>query len=219
MNFRKRILAVQPLPVVAGGLELFVNEAFQKKLCLTATRVDHAREMLITKKPEIVIVDPFMEKGAGLVFLQDLVKFAPKPLGIVFASHIRVDDLPRFFQAGAAAVVSHREPAPRIIQALLAVCEGEKNVVAISSEEAPCRAAGQVSHERLQKLPAKLRELFDLLGQSISLKEITARMKLSSSTIESYLGRLKEKLGLPDNAAVRHSAIAHSVRQEDEARN
>lgn len=213
----KQILVVQPLPAVCAGLKWYIDLESDMRTCGEARTLAQARELVQQKKPDLVILDPFMEREAGFALLEELTRPAPAVHAVVYASHLRLDHLKRSFEAGASAVISHQEDGDGIRHALLSVLGGANGVVAVSSlalTEEVCRSRTQVSQALLNTLSAQERRVFDLFGKGAVAKEIAAKLNISASSVESYETRLRKKLSLESNSELKRSAIIHAAMQE-----
>jgi DNA-binding NarL/FixJ family response regulator len=54
-------------------------------------------------------------------------------------------------------------------------------------------------------------EVFQMIGQGLSIKEIASHLFLSSKTIEVHREHIKEKLGLKSSAELLRYAVTHAL--------
>ncbi len=161
------------------------------------------------------MVDAAMEDGEGFVFLKEVHSAHSK--AVVFSRSLNAVTVQRAFQCGAQAVISHLDSHESVLTALVAVSAGRKHI-------APCVAeamAGSLTQNGTcglqnaeQVLSDRELQIYHLLGRGHSVKEMAARLGISSKTVESNEARMKEKLGLKNNALLRHQATVFVSRKD-----
>jgi DNA-binding CsgD family transcriptional regulator len=72
------------------------------------------------------------------------------------------------------------------------------------------RAAGQSSAAAspLESLSDRELQVFELIGEGLTVREIGDRLFISPKTVEFHRERLREKLGLPSSSVLSRHAIA-----------
>jgi DNA-binding NarL/FixJ family response regulator len=212
---RKQILLVQPLPVVRMGLKFMIDLGSEMKVCAEAPTLARARILLPRRQPDLVMVDAAMEDGEGFAFLKEVNSAGVR--AVVFSRSLNALAVQRAFQCGARAVVSHLDSHESVLTALVAVAEGHKHIAPCVSEVMAANLTPGVQDmqdvERL--LSEREMQIYQLLGRGCSVKEMAARLGISAKTVESNEARMKEKLGLKNNAALRHEATLFVSRKEE----
>ena len=212
---RPKILLVQPLPVVRLGLIFMIDMWTRMKVCGEAPTVARARVLLPNHQPDLVMVDAAMEDGDGFAFLKEVSSTCAK--AVVFSRSMNTLSVQRAFQCGARAVISHLDSQESVLSALIAVAAGRKHIASCVAEV----MAGSITQpevhdtqnaERL--LSERELQIFHLLGRGHSVKEMAARLGISTKTVESNEARMKEKLGLKNNATLRHEATLFVSRKD-----
>lgn len=217
-HFRKQILIVQPVPVVRLGLVHMIVLGSEMKVCADSATLARARSLLPRHQPDIVIVDPAMEDGEGFVFLKEAS--APPGKTIVFSRSLNAATAQRAFQCGARAIISHQDSQESVLAALTAVMEGRRHIAPCASDAI---AGGldfpenQGKHRAERLLSERELQIYHLLGRGCAVKEMAAQLGISSKTVESNQTRMKEKLGLKSNAALRHEATLFVSRQDGQS--
>jgi len=64
-----------------------------------------------------------------------------------------------------------------------------------------------VSRVGVERLTDREMEVFGLLGEGLSTREIAGRLNISAKTIETYRAHIKEKLGLRNGAEILRAAL------------
>ena len=184
-------------------------------ICAEASTLARARILRQRLQPEVVMVDAAMEDGERFAFLNEVSSASVKTA--VFSRSMNTLSVQRAFQCGARAVISHLDSQESVLSALIAAVEGRKHI-------APCVAeamAGNLTQPGVQDLQDAERALSErelqishLLGRDCSGKKMAARLGISAKTVESNEARMKEKLGLKNNATLRHEATLFVTRKD-----
>ena len=184
-------------------------------ICAEASTLARARILRQRLQPEVVMVDAAMEDGERFAFLNEVSSASVKTA--VFSRSMNTLSVQRAFQCGARAVISHLDSQESVLTALVAVAEGRKHI-------APCVAevmAGSHTQPGVHDtqhaervLSERELQIFHLLGRGHSVKEMAARLGISTKTVESNEARMKEKLGLKNNATLRHEATLFVSRKD-----
>jgi DNA-binding NarL/FixJ family response regulator len=105
----------------------------------------------------------------------------------------------RALQAGARGYVMKQEAIAQVVQALRKVLKGEIYASDSVKEKAFQRLVSLRKPERkspIEVLSDRELEVFRLIGEGLSTREIADRLNLSIKTIGTYREKIKEKQGL-----------------------
>jgi len=123
---------------------------------------------------------------------------------LVLDNHaITDDDAAAYLRAGASGVISKREPGDRIVGAVRAVTAGERYCP--GEPEAPPAAertdlAGYHLSEREEQV---LRQI----SRGLTHGQIATRLGISSHTVDTYVKRIRAKLGVGNKAELTRAAL------------
>jgi DNA-binding NarL/FixJ family response regulator len=53
-------------------------------------------------------------------------------------------------------------------------------------------------------------EVYEFIGRGFSTREVAQTLRVSPKTVETYRGRIKEKLGLSDSTELLHRAVRYA---------
>ena len=116
----------------------------------------------------------------------------------------------RAIRAGARGYVAKRESTGRVVEAIRQVLAGRIFVSPELADKLLDRAAGRPPGEgpgSVEQLSDRELEVFDRLGRGGTTRGIAEELNLSQKTVQEYCARIKEKLGLADNAALVRDAV------------
>jgi len=189
-----RLVAVDAATLVRVGFAATVSAYPEVSLAGTAASASEAREMVTWLEPDVVAVDAWLPDGDGLALGAELRSDRPT-LGVVLLAPADDDVLFRALEAGLSAVV----PRQATVEVLMASVRHA--AVAPASFTAP-DLAGALARRRARSASLSPRELEILqhLHGGLSLPAIAATLRLTESTVRTYVTRLYGKLGATSRA-------------------
>lgn len=180
------------------------------RLAGRASKVHAARSMFRPRWPDVLILDPLMEEESGLDLIAEAIN-QPAKCRVVIAADYRMDrqQLRRAVRAGAAGAFHIMDSEHMVAEGMLAIMENRRHFsphlsACLVDEDAP------PPRDNLDHLSTKERQVFALLGQTLSIKEIAGEASMSNKTVETHQSHLKQKLGIRTNAELRRKAILHA---------
>jgi DNA-binding NarL/FixJ family response regulator len=210
----KRILLVDDHPLIREGLtEVLVRET-DLVVCGAASDRGQALQLIPLARPDLAIIDLTLKESSGLELIKDIRARFPKVRVLVVSMHDEELHAERVLRAGAAGYLTKEEAATRVVQAVRKVLAGEIYL----SERAAARVASRVAGIRRQPpagsaevLCDRELEVFELIGQGLTTRQIAKQLHVAVSTVETYRARIKEKLALQDAAELLQHAIRWNV--------
>ena len=183
-----RILIVDDHPVVREGILRHFAESSQHDVVAAVSSINEAMATLEASEVDITILDIRMPTGveegtiAAFVNLQTRVLlFSLMEEGEVVASLI---------EAGAAGFVSKAESLATLEEATFAVAQGEQ---VISEKLRTVLDADFAPHKRFTP---REQDVYRLLGTRCTPKEVAFTLNISTSTVYSYVERIRQHLGV-----------------------
>ena len=199
-NSRKRnVLIVDDHPLLRDGLAKVINQQPDLAVCGEAADARAGLAAAAKLRPDVVIADLTMDEGNGLDLIKDLHLRQPGLPVLVLSMHHENLYAERAVRAGARGYIMKREPVAAVLAALRKVLAGQ---MALSEEivlrmlDAPARARKAAAASPAEVLSDRELEVFRLLGQGSGTRQIAEKLRLATSTVESYRAGIKQKLGL-----------------------
>jgi len=206
---RKRILIVDDHPFMRAGLAQLIDKQPGMMVCGEAGDPAAAMKELEKGKVDLVLTDITMPGRSGIEFIKDLQAMYPKLPILVISMHDEVIYAERVLRAGARGYIMKEAGGENLLAALRRVLEGEVYVSPKMSARFLDNMSGRKprgSTSPIEKLTDREFEVFQLIGQGKSTRDIAKQLNLSSKTVDVHRGHIKEKLGLQDvTALVRHA--------------
>jgi DNA-binding NarL/FixJ family response regulator len=190
------VLIVDDHPIVRRGLRDVINETIDLEVCGEAADVPEALRKIEATHPDVVVVDITLGDEDGIELIDYVMSRWPSMKILVSSAHDEKTFAGRVLRAGALGFISKREPLPQVVDAVRQVLRGD---VYLSPNMATCllqRAAGgqSLDQDPVQSLSNRELQVFQLIGEGLSTREIADRLGISPKTVESHRKVLKQKL-------------------------
>jgi DNA-binding NarL/FixJ family response regulator len=210
---KKKILIVEDHPLFRRTLVQLINRELGMSVCGEADNIKDAMAIIEAEHPDAAIVDLTLQGSSGLELIKDL-KAQNNPLPVlVLSMHEERLYAERVLRAGAKGYISKQESADDVIEAIRKVAAGGMYVserVTGSILERLGHADKAVQPSGVDVLSDREIEVFQLVGKGLNSREISERLGLGLTTVDSYRARIKEKLGIR-NAAELYQRAAQWV--------
>ncbi len=212
---RARILLVDDHPMVRERLGELINLEPDLVVCGQAEDCRQAVAAVAAHKPDLAIIDLALKNSDGLELIKDIRLRWPNVKMLVVSMHDESLYAERVIRAGARGYVTKQEATRSILLAIRRVLSGSIYL----NEKACARIISRLVDrpDPVAATPAEVladRELqvFEMTGRGLSTNEIAARLHIAVKTVETYRGRIREKLNLKDSSELRQHAIAWTQR-------
>jgi DNA-binding NarL/FixJ family response regulator len=196
---KKRILIVDDHPMMRDGLRQLISNEPDLEVCGEADDAASALAQAETLKPDVALVDIMLRSTNGLELIKDLQLRIPRTAVLVLSMHDESLYAERVLRAGGRGYIMKQEGGKKIIEGIRQVANGR----AFVSEIIAARILDSFSgHKRESKSPIdqltdREFEVFQLIGQGLSTKEMAEKLCVSVKTIEVHRVKIKEKLHTP----------------------
>ncbi|WP_410608164.1 response regulator [Amycolatopsis sp. lyj-109] len=162
-----------------------------------ASSVAEALARVPALRPDVAVLDVRLPDGSGVQLCHDLREALPGLRCLMLTSFTDADSMVDAVLAGAEGYVIKDVKGLQLVDAIRRVGSGEtlldgRAVTALVAElRAKTGAPGPLAGLSEQELV-----LLDLLGESLTNRQIAERMFLAEKTVKNYVSRLLAKLGL-----------------------
>ena len=216
---RRKVLLVDDHPFMRAGLAQLIDRQPDLAVCGEAGNPAEAFAVLAREKPDLVLTDLTMPGRSGLEFIKDLVAANARIAVLVISMHDEVVYAERALRAGARGYIMKEAGGENLLTAIRQILRGEIYV----SPKMSARILEGLSTRRprgssspIEKLTDREFEIFQLIGQGKSTRDIAEQLHLSPKTVDVHRSHLKEKLELKDvTALVRHAVRWVETQQVD----
>ncbi len=206
-----RIILAEDHTIVRQGLARLLEDQPNLEIVGQAVNGRMAAEMALELKPDIVIMDIAMPKMNGIEAAKRIRKDLPKTKILILSMYSHEHYIHELLEVGISGYLLKNSSGRDIIKAIHAAMKDEtflspsisKKVV--DSYLSPQK--GSPREERYKLLSNREREVFQLIAEGRSTREIADTLYVSVSTVKSHRSKIMEKLGIENPVQLVHFAI------------
>lgn len=207
---RKTILIVDDHPVLRRGLTGLIETEPDLAVCGEAANCQAGLEAIREFQPDLVIVDLALEGSNGLELIKEMKTRHPEIPALVLSMHDEVVYAERSLRAGARGYITKQQLDETVLVAIRCVLDGKTYM----SGELEARLAAKFVAGRtlatdspLDALSDRELQVFRLIGEGCSTRQIAETLHLSIKTIESHREHIKQKLTIKSTAELAQRAV------------
>jgi DNA-binding NarL/FixJ family response regulator len=192
------ILLVDDHPVLRESLSLRIRQEADMDVCAAVGSKDHAITAVREYHPDLVIVDLNLPDGHGLDLIRDIRAYDPKVRLLVFSMHDEHLYGERALRAGAQGYVMKSESPDVVMHAIRGVIGGRLAVSDSLAQKVLASKTGRTNEitSPMEQLSDRELQVFRLLANGVSTKQIAGRLRISIKTVETHRAGIKQKLGI-----------------------
>jgi two-component system invasion response regulator UvrY len=194
-----KILLVDDHAIVREGYRRLLEDEPGIQVVGEASNAAQACERARALGPDVVVMDIALPGSSGIEATRRMLKDQPHLRVLMFSMYDEAIYASRALEAGALGYLSKASAPEVLVQAIHAVCRGERYVspdVAINM--AP--SAGRPGQPDLDALTPREFEVLRLLVRGETVKSIGEKLALSEKTVANHQSAIREKLGARNGA-------------------
>ena len=210
-----RILLADDHTLMRQGLRYILEGHSDIVIVAEASSGIEAVEAARAHKPDVAIVDVAMKELNGIEATAQILKNSPHTAVLILSMYSDERYVLRAVKAGARGYLLKSSAGDELIQGIFTVQKGmayfSPAVARIFQNGfARLRDASEVN-DRFELLTGRERQVYQLLAEGNSNKEIARRLNLSLHTVETHRWRIMEKLDLHSTAELVLSAVRRGM--------
>lgn len=209
-NGERRVLLVDDHPVTCQGIMALINQQTDMRVCGQARDAAAALALVDKLDPHLAVVDISLKGTSGIEFVKNALAMRPRLLILMMSMYDELLYAPRAFRAGARGYIMKHEASEKIVDALRQIIDGKAFISPRLKEKLAERVLVSRTHEvedPVEQLSDREMEVFELIGDGYTTRQIAKRLNLSVKTIDSYREHLKIKLHVNDAPELLQHAI------------
>jgi len=192
------VLIADDHTIVRSGVRLLLEAESDIRVVGEALNGREALELTESLQPDIVLMDITMPEMDGLEATRQLKARFPHIHVLVLTMHRSDDYFFEMLKAGASGYILKGAKTSELINAVRVVQQGEIFLYPSMTQKL---VQGYIqlaewANESEPSLSPREKEIFQLLAEGYSNKEIAEKLVISPSTVHSHRGNIMEKLGL-----------------------
>ena len=169
-----------------------------------ADEVAAAIEMILERRPDVVLLDVHMPGGGGRAVLEAVTVVAPDIAFLALSVSDAAEDVIDVIRAGARGYVTKNISGTDLLDAICRIAEGDAVfsprlagfVLDAFADPAGQRMPAPSFDPELDQLTPRERDVLRLIARGYAYKEIARELGISAKTVESHVSAVLRKLQL-----------------------
>jgi DNA-binding NarL/FixJ family response regulator len=216
---KTKVLLVDDHPILRAGLAKLINQEADMTVCAEVEDAAKAFDAVTQHSPDIAVIDVSLKGSNGIELIKNLKARFPDLATLVLSMHDETLYAERALRAGSKGYIMKEVATEQVLTAIRRVLAGD----IFLSERMQSRmlqffAGGKakVAASPIEQLTDRELEVFRLIGEGRSTRQIAGQLHLSVRTVEAYREYIKSKLNLKNATELVQHAF-HWVHHEQAA--
>jgi DNA-binding NarL/FixJ family response regulator len=193
-----RVLVVDDHPFVREGLKQLLASQPDFQLIAEASSSEEARAAF-TQIPDVAVVDLALGADDGMELIKWIREHHPDVRVLVLSMQDEALYAERLLRLGVSGYVMKNVAGTDFVTALRKVARGQRHVSPAMGERMlsqVARGRSSSGEDPISALTDRELEVFRMLGEGVSTREISERLDLSMKTVDAHRRHMREKLNL-----------------------
>jgi two-component system, NarL family, response regulator NreC len=210
---RVRVLVADDHTIVRKGIVSLLAESGECEVVAEAADGLEAVEKALATRPEVAILDLSMPRLSGLEAVRRIHEALPQTRLLVLTVHEDEEYILPLVRAGASGYLIKDSAVAELLAAVRALRAGHgyfgPQAARVLAEQ--YRHPGRAADDPYGILSPREREVFHLVVDGNTTKEIARTLGISVKTADNHRCRLMEKLGVHNTAELVRYAARHGL--------
>jgi DNA-binding NarL/FixJ family response regulator len=206
-----KIIIVEDHPIFRMGMKELINREKDLEVVGDAETVTGALDLIKAQRPDLVIVDLSLKESNGIDLVKEIHQNHKQMSSLVLSMHDEALHAERCLTAGARGYIMKHEASESVVKAIRHIMSGHIHVspgIMSTILNKFQKQPDPISASPLKRLTDREIEIFRLIGQGLSSKEIAVQLAISIKTVGTYRERIKEKLDFKNSGELlRHAVV------------
>jgi DNA-binding NarL/FixJ family response regulator len=166
-------------------------------------------------KPDVAIIDIGMPLLNGIDAASQIVRRVPETRVLMLSMHSDEAYVTRALQAGATGYLLKDSAGKDLLKGIESVAHGQAffspAIARLMLDDYVRRVAGSGVADRYETLSEREREIFQLIAEARTNKEVAELLSISPATVETHRARILQKLDIHNTAELVLYAVRRGV--------
>lgn len=209
-KLKSRLLLVEDHPVTRQGLALLISTQSDMEVCGEASDGPEALRLISDRSPDLVIIDISLKSGSGIELIKQIRGRSTDVRMLVASAHDESIYAERSLRAGAHGYVNKAEDPEIVLEAIRQVLRGEIYLSSRMTDRVlrdRFNSTGDPVVSPVDRLSDRELEVFRLIGEGFTTKQIAQQLHLSPKTIDTHRDHIKRKLNVNSVVELTRQAV------------
>jgi two-component system, NarL family, response regulator NreC len=210
-----RLLLGDDHTLVRQGLRKILEERADWEVVAEAGEGREAVRLAIKHKPDVAVLDIGMPQLNGIEATRQILRREPGVHVLMLSMHSDEAYITRALQAGAKGYLLKDSAGKELIRAVEAVAAGQSffspSVAQLMLDDYVRRASATGTADRYDTLSEREREIFQLVAEGRSNREVAEALAITLATVETHRARILQKLDVHNTAELVLYAVRRGV--------
>ena len=207
---KTKIYIIDDHPIMVQGLKELINNQKDMRVIGSSDDWHVALEQVKKTPPDLIMLDVTLKDANGFEVLKNLKIHVPHIKILMLSMHDESLYAMRSLKAGAQGYIMKQEAVEKVLGAIRQVLAGEVYLSESMSKRTMFQLLGRGGTRTgspLEDLSDRELEVFTLIGQGCTTRQIAEKLHLSIKTVETHRAHIKEKLNLKNSTELVQHAI------------
>jgi len=210
-----RVLLGDDHTLVRHGLRKILEERPEWEIIAEVGDGREAVRKCVALKPDVAVLDIAMPLLNGIDATQQIVRKVPETKVLVLSMHSDEAYVTRALQAGATGYMLKDSAGKDLLKGIASVAAGQAYfspaIARLMLDDYVRRVAGSGVADRYETLSEREREIFQLIAEARTNKEVAELLEISPATVETHRARILQKLDIHNTAELVLYAVRRGV--------
>lgn len=202
-----RIVIADDHELIREGVKKIIRSSRDMQIVGAAADFEELAALVQTASPDVVILDLSLPGYEGLAGLIELHRRFPSLKVLVLSMFPEEQYAVSALRVGASGYVSKSMAAEELVMGLRRVIEGDTYVSAHMASRLALDACSPPPRNAHDALTRRERDVLTMIGAGKQIKQVSAELGISVSSVNTYRARIFRKMGLSSNAALIRYAL------------
>lgn len=195
-----RIMISENIPLVQKGLVSVINKESDMAICGHTDNIPDTISAIEQQMPDILIINLELAGDETLEMISRIKGRYPETRIIALSMRSNNNDQMLALQAGVKGYIGRSDQAETVVEAIRQILTGGTWFSELNTEQSSDIEASPETETLNVKRCLTKRELqiFEMIGNGLSTKEISDKLFISQRTVESHRDHIKNKLSFKD---------------------
>jgi DNA-binding NarL/FixJ family response regulator len=207
---KSRIYLIDDHPLLVQGVTELINVERDMGVVGSTGEWTIALKQIPELKPHVVVLDITLAKANGIEVLKNLRVHFPELKVLMLSMHDESLYAMRSLRAGASGYIMKASATEEVVSAIRQILGGDIYLSPRVAKQTMMSLVGRRKEgavSPMDDLSDRELEVFQMVGDGLTTRQIAERLHLSVKTIETHKSHIKEKLHLESATQLAQHAI------------